>query len=59
MCNTSGQIERALRFRNAPAPALPVKVPVWCKLTLSTTDIVEEASVAFRGGHEAEGYARN
>ena len=29
------------------------KVPVWCKLTPSTTDIVEEASAAFNGGADA------
>ncbi len=29
------------------------KVPVWAKLTPSTTDIVEEASAAFRGGANA------
>ena len=29
------------------------KVPVWAKLTPSTTDIVEEADAAFRGGADA------
>lgn len=29
------------------------KVPVWCKLTPSTTDIVVEADAAFRGGADA------
>src|SRR5437588_6910842 len=29
------------------------KVPVWAKLTPSTTDIVEEARAAFRGGADA------
>ncbi|MEW6734769.1 MAG: NAD-dependent dihydropyrimidine dehydrogenase subunit PreA [Acidobacteriota bacterium] len=29
------------------------KVPVWCKLTPSTTDIVVEAGAAFRGGADA------
>jgi dihydropyrimidine dehydrogenase (NAD+) subunit PreA len=29
------------------------RVPVWAKLTPSTTDIVEEASAAFRGGADA------
>jgi dihydropyrimidine dehydrogenase (NAD+) subunit PreA len=29
------------------------KIPVWCKLTPSTTDIVEEASAAFNGGADA------
>src|SRR5215213_850356 len=29
------------------------RVPVWCKLTPSTTDIVEEANAAFRGGADA------
>jgi dihydropyrimidine dehydrogenase (NAD+) subunit PreA len=29
------------------------KVPVWCKLTPSTTDIVQEAAACFRGGADA------
>jgi dihydroorotate dehydrogenase len=29
------------------------KIPVWCKLTPSTTDIVVEAKAAFRGGADA------
>ena len=29
------------------------KVPVWCKLTPSTTDIAVEAGAAFRGGADA------
>jgi dihydropyrimidine dehydrogenase (NAD+) subunit PreA len=29
------------------------KVPVWCKLTPSTTDIVSEARASFRGGADA------
>jgi dihydropyrimidine dehydrogenase (NAD+) subunit PreA len=29
------------------------KIPVWCKLTPSTTDIVQEAAACFRGGADA------